>query len=84
MVLENHLGVDISNASNPLDAVAIGATALENVCFSDELQGDHIQYLEVNFLSLGFETAGGVMIKVILRHTPIPTPKMRLVSSPNN
>merc|ERR1712080_285764 len=69
-----------SRGINPDEAVAYGAAVQAGVLSGEEDTGD-IVLLDVNPLTLGIETVGGVMTKLIARNTVVPTKKSQIFST---
>jgi endoplasmic reticulum chaperone BiP len=59
---------------NPDEAIAYGAAVQAAIINGDESLKD-VVIMDVTPLSLGIETQGGIMAKIIHRNTPIPTEK---------
>ena len=76
-LLKEYFGKEPSKGINPDEAVAYGAAVQGGILAGDESLGD-VVLVDVNALTLGIETTGGVMTKIIPRNTVIPTRKSQM------
>jgi heat shock protein 5 len=72
-------GREPKQSVNPDEAVAFGAAVQGGILYGDVEQ--EIVLVDVASLSLGIETVGGVMTKLIPRNTKIPTQKSQIFST---
>ncbi|MDR0953621.1 MAG: molecular chaperone DnaK [Elusimicrobiota bacterium] len=76
--VEKHVGKKIERGIDPMECVAQGAAIQAGVLTGDVKD---ILLLDVTPLSLGLETLGGVMTKLIDRNTTIPVRKTQVFST---
>lgn len=76
--LEEFFGKKANSSVNPDEAVALGAAIQAGIITGDVKD---ILLLDVTPLSLGIETLGGVMTRMIERNTTIPSSKSQVYST---
>jgi heat shock protein 5 len=81
LVKEFFNGKEPSRGVNPDEAVAYGAAVQACILSGGDCGQNSIVLLDVNPLSLGIETVGGVMSTLIPRNTVIPTKKSQIFST---
>merc|ERR1711959_514821 len=74
LISEFFNGKELNKSINPDEAVAYGAAVQAQVLSGGPMKED-ILLMDVAPLSLGLETAGGVMTPLIERNPPVPTKK---------
>ncbi|WP_437734270.1 molecular chaperone DnaK [Sorangium sp. So ce1335] len=76
--VRDFFGREPNKGVNPDEVVAVGA-ALQGAALSGHV--DEVLLLDVTPLSLGVETGGGVMFKLIPRNTTIPTERSEIFTT---
>jgi molecular chaperone DnaK len=79
-LVKNYFGKEPSKGVNPDEVVALGA-AIQGAILNNEKGAGDIVLLDVTPLTLGIETMGGVMTKLIDANTTIPCKKSQIFST---
>ena len=80
LVKELFNGKEPNRGVNPDEAVAYGAAVQGGILSGEDNTGE-VVLLDVNPLTLGIETVGGVMTKLIPRNSVVPTKKSQIFST---
>ena len=81
MIKEYFNGKEPNRYINPDEAVAYGAAVQGAILCGDESIDQEIILLDVVSLTMGIETVGGVMTKIIARNQKIPTKKSQVFTT---
>lgn len=79
-LVKNYFGKEPSKGVNPDEVVAVGAS-IQGAILNNEKGAGDIVPLDVTPLTLGIETMGGVMTKLIDANTTIPCKKTETFST---
>lgn len=81
LVSEFFGGMPVNKTLNPDEVVAMGAAVSSAVVSKVDMGENSVLLLDVTPLSLGIETSGGVMQKIIERNTTIPTSNSKVFTT---
>ena len=81
LIKEFFNGKEPNRYINPDEAVAYGAAIQGAVLCGDDTVSQQVVVLDVTSLTLGIETVGGVMTKIIPRSSKIPTKKSQVFTT---
>ena len=76
--VEDFMGKQVERGIDPMECVAMGA-AIQAAVLAGDVKD--VVLVDVTPLTLGIETMGGVMTKMIERNTPVPTKQTQIFST---
>lgn len=76
--VEDFMGKQVERGIDPMECVAMGA-AIQGAVLAGDVKD--VVLVDVTPLTLGIETMGGVMTKMIERNTPVPTKQTQIFST---
>lgn len=76
--VEDFMGKQVERGIDPMECVAMGA-AIQGAVLAGDVKD--VVLVDVTPLTLGIETMGGVMTKMIERNTPVPTKQTQVFST---
>lgn len=79
-VLSDSLHIKLDKSANPDEAVALGAAIQANIITGGE-GSQNVLLLDVTPITLGIETMGGVMTKLVEANTTIPVSRTQVFST---
>ena len=79
LITEYFNGKEVNRSINPDEAVAYGATV--QAAILTKQGGEDIVLIDVTPLSLGIETAGGIMTTLIARNSTVPIKKQQIFTT---